>query len=238
MTVLDLITLALKQAGVVGVGQNVSAEDSNDSFTLLNAMLGQWAVKRWLVYALQDISLVSTGAQSYTYGPGGDFNAPSTDHLESAYMRLLNATSPQQPDFPLELITSYEDWGRIRLKTLQTWPQYAFFDGNYPLATVRFWPSPTSALYEMHLITKVPISAFTGLSQTISLPAAYQEAILYNLGLRLRTAYQLQADPQLNALAAQALSTLRYSNAQVPRLRMPEALPSGGWYNPWNDQVQ
>ncbi len=238
MTVLDLITLALKQAGVVGIGQSVQAEDANDSLTLLNAMLGQWAVKRWLVYALQDVSLTSTGAASYTYGPGGNFNVASTDHLESAYMRLLNATSPQEPDFPLDLITSYEDWGRIRLKTLTTWPQYVFFDGQYPLANVYFWPIPTAGLYQMHLITKTPLTAFTGLTQTINLPPAYQEALLYNLGLRLRTAYQLPPDPQLNALAAQALSTLRYSNAQIPRLRLPSEVPTGGWYNPFNDRIQ
>lgn len=237
MIVLDLINLALKQAGIVGVGQTASAEDTSDSLTLLNAMMGQWAVKRWLVYALQDVALTSTGAQSYTYGPGGNFNVASTDHLESAYMRLLNATSPQEPDFPLDLITAYEDWGRIRLKTLTTWPQYVFFDGQFPLANVHFWPIPTAGLYEMHLITKTPLSSFTGLTQTINLPAAYQEALLYNLGLRLRTQYQLPPDPQLNALAAQALSTLRYSNAQVPRLRIPDSLLSGGWYNPWNDRV-
>lgn len=238
MTVLDLIKLALKQAGVVGVGQSVSSDDTTDSLTLLNAMLGQWAVKRWLVYALQDVPLVSTGAEVYTYGPGGNFNTPSTDHLEAAYMRLLNATGSQQPDFPLELVTAYEDWTRIRLKSLTTWPQYVFFDGAYPLANVRFWPIPTAGLYELHLITKTPISSFTGLTQTINLPPQYQEALLYNLGLRLRTAYQLAPDPQLTALANQALNTLRMSNSQVPRLKLPDNLATGGWYNPWNDRTQ
>lgn len=237
MTVLDLITLALKQAGVVGIGQSVQAEDANDSLTLLNAMLGQWAVRRWLVYGLQDVEVLSTGAQTYTYGPGGTFNMPSTDHLESAYFRLLNGTNPQQPDFPLELITSYEDWSRIRLKTLVTWPQYVFFDGSYPLANVMFWPIPAAGLYQLHLITKQPINAFTGLTQTINLPPQYQEALLYNLGMRLRTQYQLPPDMQLKALADAAVMTLRDSNAQVPRLQMPDSLPGGGWYNPWSDRT-
>lgn len=238
MTVLDLIKLALKQAGVVGVGQSVSPEDTNDSLTLLNAMLGQWAVKRWLVYALQDLALTSTGAETYTYGPGGNFNAASTDHLEGAYFRLLNATAPnQQADFPLQLLTAYEDYARIRLKSLSTWPQCVFFDGAYPLANVRFWPIPQAGLYELHLLTKTPISAFTGLTQTINLPPQYQEALLYNLGLRLRTAYQLPPDPQLVALAQSALTTLRNSNAQVPRLTMPGILPlAPGYYNPISDQ--
>ena len=237
MTVLDLITLALKQAGVVGVGQSVQAEDSSDSLALLNAMLGQWAVRRWLVYALQDVSIEATGVQTYTYGPGGNFNYASTDHLEAAYFRLTNTVQPQEPDFPLELITSYEDWARIRLKSLTTWPQFVFFDGSYPLANVMFWPIPSANMYQLHLITKQPVSAFTGLTQTIALPPQYQEALLYNLGLRLRTHYQLPPDPMLKSLADASLMTLRDSNAQVPRLKIPGSLPGGGWYNPFSDQV-
>lgn len=238
MTVLDLITLALKQAGVVGIGQSVQAEDANDSLTLLNAMLGQWAVKRWLVYANREVSITSTGAETYTYGTGGDFNVPQTDHLEASFIRLLNASGTQKPDFPLELITSYEDWARIRLKSLSTWPQYVFYDSAYPLANVHFWPVPQSGLYELHLITKTPLTAFASLTDTINLPPQYQEPLLTNLGIRLRTAYQLSPDPQLIALANASLETLRLSNAQIPRLKMPVGLHSGdGWYNPYSDQV-
>lgn len=237
MTVLDLITLALKQAGVLGIGQDADASDTTDSLTLLNAMVAQWAVRRWLVYALQDVRLTSEGKQTYTYGPTGDFNAPSTDHLEAAYFRLLNVTGNQQPDFPLTLVQAMEDWSRIRLKSLSTWPQYVFFDGAYPLANVSFWPIPQAGLYELHLITKTPVSAFTGLTQEITLPPQYQEALLYNLGLRLRTQYQLPSDIQLKALADESLSTLRNSNAQVSRLQIPDAILGGGWYNPWTDQV-
>jgi hypothetical protein len=34
MTPLDLITLALKASGIVGVGQPAQAEDATDAFTL------------------------------------------------------------------------------------------------------------------------------------------------------------------------------------------------------------
>lgn len=38
----SIINLALKMAGVLGIGQTASAEDSNDALTLMNAMLAQW----------------------------------------------------------------------------------------------------------------------------------------------------------------------------------------------------
>ncbi len=237
MTVLQLIILAMKQAGILGVGQSLLAEDSNDAFSLANMMLAQWAVRRWLVYGLQDTALDSTGAESYTLGAGGNFNIPYTDHLGGAYFRFLNATGTQQPDFPLQVITAYEDYARIRLKTLSTWPNYVFYDAAYPLANVYFWPIPQAAMYQLHVLTKQPLTAFSGLTQTINLPPQYQEAILYNLGIRLRTHYQLPADPMLNKLAADALQTLRSANAQIPRMQMPPQLGAPGWYNPWDDRM-
>ena len=237
MTALDLIVLALRQAGVNGIGQDPSAEDANDSLKLLNAMIGQWAVRRWLVYALRDVTLTSTGALSYTYGPGGDFDQPSTDHLEAAFFRFLKGSGPQQPDYPLRMLNSWEDWSRIRLKTLSTWPQYVFFDGNYPLASVNFWPIPQAEMYELHLVVKTPLEHFDSLPQEIVLPPAYQEALLYNLGLRLRTHFQLDPDPQLAKLAADSLQTLRMSNAQIPRLTLDTVPRSSGWYNVYADRT-
>lgn len=38
----SIINLALKMAGILGVGQTATAEDANDAFTVLNMMLAQW----------------------------------------------------------------------------------------------------------------------------------------------------------------------------------------------------
>ncbi|CAB4142332.1 hypothetical protein UFOVP442_9 [uncultured Caudovirales phage] len=88
-TPLDIIQLSLKDAGVMGLGQTPLNEDLNDAFQRLNWMVSQWARKRWLIWHLVDVAKVSTGAQSYTVGPGGDFNlANRPDKLHAAYLRF------------------------------------------------------------------------------------------------------------------------------------------------------
>jgi len=67
----SIINLALKMAGVLGIGQTAQAEDANDALTVMNMMLAQWQRKRWLVYSLDDVSFAPTGATSYTVGVGG-----------------------------------------------------------------------------------------------------------------------------------------------------------------------
>lgn len=91
-TVSDLIELALKEAHVVGVGQTPLSEDVNDALRLLNYMMAQWNRKRWLIYQLVDLVVNATGAESYTVGPGGDFQmAVRPDRIEKAFFRQFGS---------------------------------------------------------------------------------------------------------------------------------------------------
>lgn len=236
-TVGDLVTSALKTAGVLGVGQTALSEDSNDAFNLLNYMVALWNRKRWLVYDLLDTALTSTGATSYTVGSGGNFNIARPDRLEFAYFRLLNSTGQNQVDFPLQILPSREDYSRIALKSLSTWPTYTFLDSGYPTGSVYFWPIPPATTYELHIGTKNPISAFTSLAQTVNLPPEYQMPIVYNLAARLRVSYQLPVDQALVALAEDSLNVIRGANAQVPTMTMPKPLGRGYLYNIYSDST-
>ena len=57
----DIISLALKTANVIGVGQTPLAQDINDCFNQLNMMMAQWQRRRYMVYELVTISKQATG---------------------------------------------------------------------------------------------------------------------------------------------------------------------------------
>lgn len=235
-TVADLIALALTDAGIVGLGQTASAEDTNNAFKRLNWMVSQWARKRWLVYHLIDVVKTSTGATSYTVGTGGDFNTTRPDRLESAFARQVLPSVSQQIDYPMEIIQSREDYNLIALKTLGTWPSMVFYDSDYPLGNVYFWPVPASGQFDLHITVKQPLAQFAALTDTINFPPEYEGAIYHNLIVRLRSAYQLPLDPVQVGLAKDSLNVLRESNAQIATLRMPNAvLNRGRFYNVYSD---
>lgn len=226
----DLIRLALRDAGVNGTGQAPSAEDSNDAYRHLQMMLAQWQRKRWLIYHLIDVPLVSTGAQSYTFGLGGDFNSPRPDRIESAFVRFLGGNAT--PDLPVQVIEAREDYNRIALKSIATVPSAVFYDAAYPLGIVHFYPVAPAGVYELHLTVKDTLTSFSGLSVPINMPEEYQEALLYNLAIRLRVAYQMAPDPMVVGLAKAALNLIRSENTQIPRLQMPAGVDGGnGRYN-------
>lgn len=235
MTPRDIIRLALKTAGMLGVGQTPSSEMSNDAFTQLNMMLGQWAQKRWLVYHLINVTKTMTGASSYTVGPTGDFNLSARPAVIEAAFVSQNYGTPQQIDTPLEILNSREDYNRIAMKALTSFPYYIYYDNAFPLGTLYPWPVPNASLYSLTITVKMPLPAYVGLTDDLNLPAEYQEALMYNLAARMRPLYQLGPDPSIVALAKSALATIRAANTQIPKLRMPNALTRSGRYNIYSD---
>ena len=239
-TALDILNLAFKDAGILGVGQTLLDEDSNDGLVRMNMMIAQWRVKRWLVWHLVDKSIVSTGAQSYTVGPGGDIDVPvRPDKLETAFFRMLaNSNGSQNVDYPLQMLFSYEDYARITLKTLTSFSQCIFYDSGYPLGRIYPWPIPQANLYEVHIVIKETLSEFADLTSQFTFPPEYLAALHYNMVVRLRAAYRMPEDPGFNGLAADAMQTIRSANAQVPSLVMPDNLVRPGVYNIYSDQTR
>lgn len=247
MTPLDLITLALKQAGVLGVGRVPRAEDANDALSHLNMMMGQWNKRRYLVYHLVDKAVTAYGATSYRIGPGQDIDARGrVTKIDSAYWRYGGTSeqgndfnpdfspdfgpphviAPDAIDYPLAVLTSREDWARIGLKGQPGVPSLVWLDADYPIGNLYVWPSPTQG--EIHVVLQEELPRFPDLTTDIALPDEYFEALFHNLVVRLRSAYQRPADPVSVQLAKAALNTIRSANAQIGTLSMPTGLP-GGW---------
>ena len=178
-TARDIITLALKEATVLGVGQTPLAEDINDCFKLLRNMLAQWQKRRWMVPALVDISMIGNDQRSNTIGPGGYWNIQRPVDIKGGYVVQLN-TGQTPVSLPLIKIFSYEDYIRIAVKSLNSLPDHFFYDGAYPLGNVFIWPIPSS-IYECHLLVERQL-AFTGIADgTIVGGAGYVDGTYLNV---------------------------------------------------------
>src|SRR6185312_186162 len=233
----DLISLALRNAGIIGVGQTAAAEDMNDAGRMLNMMLGQWQRRRYLVYRLKEMSLSATGAQSYSIGPGGDFNVSARPaEINYAFARQVITSNPQQIDYPLQIRPSREDYALIQLKSLASFPQWAWFDAAYPLGNFFVYPVITSQ-FEIFIGFSEILQSVESLTDQINVPPEYVEAMVYNLALRLAANYNSPINPVVPGLAKAALETMRTVNAQVPRMSMPRGLIYPPRYNIYSDNA-
>lgn len=63
----------------------------------------------------------------------------------------------------------------------------------------------------------------SNLDTEVIMPEEYEEAIMYNLALRVCSMYQIEPMPQTRMLAKAGLNNIRKNNTQVPTLSMPAA---------------
>lgn len=249
-TIGDLCTAILTECGALGLGQTASGQEITDTWTRVQWMLQQWERKRWLVYHLVDLSKVSTGALTYSIGPGGDFNTGSPTaagtptsvrpaRLESAFLRQIQTSPPNQIDYPLEIIQSWEDYSRIALKSLVSFPGAIFLDSSWPLGTLHVYPVPNANIYEVHvqIMEQLP-PAFNTLGTALNIPYEYYAAILYNGAWRMRGPKRISTFPgdPLPGMAKDSLNVLRGANTQIARLVMPGGLLQGNQYNIFSDR--
>lgn len=248
MTPLDLIRLALRDAGVNGQGQSPSDEDNNDAFLHLNMMLDEWNIAGALVWHNRDVWCASNGNATYLLGPGYDFPCQWVSHLEAAFVRFIFPTGGVRlgdpiggmvlgdsqigleadgSDYPLTVLNSRQDYNRAMVKGIGPTPYYVFYDASYPVGEVHFYPVPAVGAYELHLTVKSQMMQFANLTDDIIFPPGYLSALLFNLGLRLRLSYQMAPDAALERRAAASLALIAGNNTMIPNLMMPSSLPAG-----------
>lgn len=220
----ELISYAMRIAGILGVGQSPLTQDIDDANKALAIMAAQWQRKRWLIFRIDAFSVpVTTHKATYTIGWGGDIDRPRPGAIESAFLRQnAGAHWDSFPvDFPLKQITSREGWNAIPLKKLGSWPSQWFYDPTIPLGTFYIWPVPIQHLFELHFSASQPIGNMPPDQElTFIMPPEAEEALAYNLAVRLRVNYGLPPAPGITILAAQTLNTLRTLNFRMRPLRM------------------
>lgn len=253
LTAGDLCQQALKECGALGSGQTPLGEDLQDAQFRLQTMLQQWNNQRWLVYHLVTYSVnPTTGANPYTVGPGGaidpsaqtDLSPALTsyqrpDRIESAFLRQIQNAAPNQIDYPLVQLPSMEDYNRIALKSLVSFPGWFYYDPAWPLGNLFVYPVPNASIYGVFITVKEQLPAsFATQAVVVNLPYVYFAALLYNLAERLCPKYGLPVTVDLRRNAKNGRATVRGSATQISTLVMPREVlgKRRDGYNIFSDQ--
>jgi hypothetical protein len=145
MTVLNLITAALRQLGELAPGQEPNPEEAAAGLEMLNTILENWEIQRRKVYVIDQLMFsLESGKQTYTMGPGGDFDSYRPVKIQSANIIFSDTEDPLDGiSHPLELVNSVK-FAAIKEKGLPAFrPLQLYNDGDYPLLHLSLWPVPT-----------------------------------------------------------------------------------------------
>lgn len=216
ITVSRLISLALKDIGVLAEGETASAEMMSDSLDTLRQMVAMWQVDRIMVPVEQRVTFTATGAQSYAIGLGLTVDTPQPVAVESA------SYTKDGKDYPLTMLSSLGEYERIGQKAQSGDPEYACYVRGFPEGTLYLWPQPASG--SVNLIARQSLADYTALSDSLAVPKEYEYALRFSLAEMLATVLNMPPRPDIASRASQARRVLKRNNVQIPQLSMPEAL--------------
>jgi hypothetical protein len=230
LTPRTLIYDAYRQLGVLRPGQSVSEDSVDDALRSLNDLIDGWAIERLMIYGLTGTpyALPSAGS-AFTMGPGGTLSQTAPVRVESA--SWIQTGLPEQP---------------VKVLTLDEYRRgnYGlYFDGQYPLVTMRVNP-PAKGGEQLMLYSWAPLTSFTSADLAYQFAPGYAQALRWNLACQLIPSAVIQAKiPQvlhsyIEQKAAESKGMIKSFHSSLPPVMDATdggALGCGGGYDVYTD---
>lgn len=237
MTAADIVTAACKDAMVLGVGEVLAGDISDDVLAKLNRILDNWNADQRFCYAERfDQFTITPNHNPHTLGPSGaDFTyAVRPVNLDAASV-VDTSVSPN-----VQIQIRLKDWQWYSRQSVPgvtaTYEVAAYYQPDWPNGSLYLWPIPTTA-YKIELWTKTLLAQLK-LTDTFSLPPGYWDAITLTLAEDIAPMYEQTPNPFLIQKAADARRRVFGNNVVIPKLATRDSgMPSGPAGSRWNYQT-
>ena len=209
----DLVTISLRDIGVLDSTEIPSADLMADGITTLNQILAQWQVMANFSYAQTDVTFVPTGVATYTVGTGGVINITPPSKIDYAFFRVSNI------DYPIDILNTFEEYQLgIGLKNIGVgaYPECLYYNPSYPLGTIYLYPTPNFGVVHLGMSTQV-----------ISFPPQYELAIRFTLDEVLSATLGIPLRQDLAGIARNARRVIKRANIRINELNTDFETNSG-----------
>lgn len=211
-TAVDLIKATAHKIRILALGEPLSNDKAIGFLDELNRMLGSWANENLLIHEQKEETLTLVVDQtSYTIGESAsyDFNTVRPQEiLDGTFVKTSGGTT----DYPLTVKT-LQEYRNIANKSSSTRPWWIAYNPTYPYGTIYLFWTPDVA-YELHLLSLKELSSFATLTTDVSLPPGYEDAIVYNLAVRMGPDFGKTLRQDILLLAEQGLKVIKRRNAR------------------------
>jgi hypothetical protein len=214
MLVQDLVTSALEATGhSKAPGRGPSGSQLARGLLTFNRMVDASNTSKALIFT-EAINTFTTVAnqQSYTWGPGGNWNAVRPQKIVQGNLLLPTSPVVRRPIG----IKDRAWWGNVRLQQIYTYPEALYCDYANPQANCYLHPIP-DAVYTVEFYAWLLNAAAASLTAQIYYPPGYEEFWLYNLAERLAIAQNLPVPPDVKDMARRSRAAVQRMNLKSPR---------------------
>ena len=214
-TALDIITNAMRKAGIITAVESPTADEATDGLQTLNDVLASLSNDGLLVYANTTENFPITGGTgSYTMGSGGDFDTARPLSILSMYAKDSGGT-----DYPLKKLGAAE-YGRLSTKTISGRPQYYYHDNGYTTINISLYPVPESD-YTLYINSQKPLTSYAALTTSFDLPPGWALFIVDALAISLSPEYGAPTPQETLLSYERGLSGIKSQKAKQISLDSP-----------------
>lgn len=184
MTVRDLIRKSMLLGGLIASSESMTDDEATDALDSLNDLIESWTTEGLLLFnSVREVFDLASGTQSYILGTGQTWNTTKPQNIEA-----ISAIS-NNIEYPLRIYT-IEEWQEISQKNLQSQlPEGVYIEESAASIKFYFYPTPSDSSVDIIIHSRKPLSAFSNLSDTVSLPQGYTRALRYDLAIELMQEY-------------------------------------------------
>ncbi len=185
LTARDIITAALQENGIVGLGETPTAEESDVCLLRLNAILKSWPV---------GLHLQSQATVSFTAGVSTVTLAAGVERVAGA--RLVNSATNHRTLYQWER----DEYMSLPNKVSSGPPSIFYAAQTNDGVTLTVWPVPTATTSVIIDYLRKP-ETVTSLNETVDFPERYTEALYAMLAVRCAGIFAAPLTPELVARA-------------------------------------
>lgn len=216
----SLIDEAFDLIGVGSEGESITADMYARAKRSLNLMLLSWNADEATWRREVDALTLVSGQAAYV------LSTPRPMRVEAA--RRKDTASGYET--PMTMWSRQEYLDQPNKTTSLSTPVNFYFDRQRDDATIYLWPAPSTAVAAANTVQMDvlrPMFLMDVSNDTLDLPQEWQEAVVYNLAVRLMAKYPVNDQGQTNIVVAQAGNLLglmkAFDQEQASIFFQPEA---------------
>jgi hypothetical protein len=183
----DIVTAALRKAGITGLGQEPAPEDAAEALSELTLMLKEWQSAGYNLWTKTRGTLTLAAGASQTLDPVRPLRILSARYKASATASEL---------FMQEM--TRDEYDRLPVKDSAGTPTTFYYDRQREAAVLYVWPVLAAATGQTIEYTyERELEDMTNIAQEVDVPGEWWSAVVYNLALRMAESVSLDARVQV-----------------------------------------
>lgn len=208
---------------------NPKAAQDTTALRFFQNMLSSWSASNLLVpYYVTENFTLTIGQAIYTIGVTAD--SPDLVTTTGRPIRIKRAWIRQSNfDHFVDVRMSEKEYAEIVKKDTTQRPDRLYYDPQYPTGKIRF-NYESNLAHDFHLVSEKTLVDVTAKTDTLNLPLEINEALVFNLAIRLSVGLKSRLSNDTRVIAKDSkerLETVNYLNKLQNKTAMDNGLVVG-----------